>query len=213
MPLVPMTPAETSAMIEDVRSHGFDPAKVVCCVPSAGLAGSVKGVMGCNVADRCEHHLTKNGGFRNQTWRPRNMAVLIKPEEGRPNTNQVLMSCCDYVRLLQNRAEDGALDRKRHGAGEIIRIVAHEGEQYTQIVLEKVNPANPNTIFHEVVKTDAVPEFKHPSQLAGTSAQRAMLEGLAELEDEEPTGPPQKHAEVEEWDEDSAIELGGKKEQ
>ncbi len=210
MPLVSMTPKETSEMIEEVRKHGFDPAVVRCCVPSFGLPGSVRGVKGCDQADRCNFHLTKHGGFRNLSWRPKNVCVYIKPDKDMPNQNEVVVSCFHYCQKIADRVKDSQRDNDQFGWGEVIQIVAQEGEEYTEIQTVKVSATDPNSATMEKVVTKTVPEYKHPSQLAGTQGQREMQERAKQrVGNAEETGPPRvkKPAAEEKWADEQEADI------
>lgn len=192
MALVSMTPAETSALIEQVREHGFDPATTRCCVPSAGLPGSVKGVLGCNMADRCVFHLKTYGGFRNKTWRPRNVLVYNKPDTDKPNQNKFELPCYLFIQLLRNKERQGRIDFQDGGRGEIIRIVGHEGDKYEQLQIKKVDPKVKDSPFtNEPVPVEmTVNEYRHPGAFVGSKGERDMeremmaaIQADAELEE------------------------------
>lgn len=208
-----MTPAQTAAVIQAVKESGFDPAKVVSCMPAADKPslGGVQGVMGCNAWDRCPFHLTKNGGFKGHTIRPRNLAVYVRPSAAHPAQNIVIQSCQGYVRQMQNRERDGRRDMEEHGAGEVIRIVGHEGDNYKQIVWVKTEPTNPNSTLTEKVIEAVVPEYKHPVEMAGSVNQRAMAEEMAKfgIDDQGEVGPRKNKADTWADDADDRLELGG----
>lgn len=126
--LVPVTPDFTSGVIEEVKRRGFDPGKVHSCMPSSDLQslGGRQGVMGCNMWNRCPFGLTRNGGFKGHTWRPKHVLYYLEPNDGTTHMKEDLMSCRNYVQQLMNRGKDGARDMENGRAGEIIQIIGHE---------------------------------------------------------------------------------------
>lgn len=208
-----MTPAQLTKVAEEVRANGYDPRITHSCAPAPGLSqlGGVKGVHGCDVWDQCPFNLTRNGGFKGYTWRPKNVAAYVKPDPGRTNQNVIMLPCYKYARLMGDRIKDGIRDRDLRGGGEIIQIVAQEGEEYSQIVWKKKDPLNPLSPFSEVTVPSTVPEYKHPDTMAGSDGERAMLDAMKQAGNQyaEPTGPPnmQRKPEVLDWPDESKAEV------
>jgi hypothetical protein len=200
-----MTPGEVSAMIEEVRAHGFDPTVTRCCVPSAGLPGSVKGIAGCNMSDRCDFDLTSRGGFKNKTWRPKNVGYYYKCNDGTRHQMEGVLPCFLYIQLLRNRERVGRSDIEEHGPdkGEVFQIIAMEEgsrllkpngepwpETYHENVMVKERPNDPNTRWvNQATPEKPVPAYTHPSDRAGEDYERelerkatARLAGETDLE-------------------------------
>lgn len=190
MPGVPMTPGEVSAMIDEVRAHGFDPTVTRCCVPSAGLPGSVKGICGCNMSDRCDFDLTSRGGFKNKTWRPKNIGYYYKCNDGTRHQMEGVLPCFLYIQLIRNRERVGRTDIEQHGAdkGELFQIIAMEEgsnllrpngqawpETYHENVMVKKNPADPNPQWINKSTPDKpVPAYTHATDRAGEDYEREL---------------------------------------
>ena len=203
MALVPMSPAETTAVIDDVKRNGFDPGVVHSCMPSSDLKryGGVQGILGCNVWDRCPFDLTRNGGFKGRTWRPRDVIYYIEPNDGSTHAKEDVTVCRLYVQLLKNKEEDGRRDLDAGRNGEIVQIIGHEPcaaaaarakddykpatykevcpdcgarHYYSENVMVK-DPKSLNPLAPEWKNrqtTKLCPEYMHPSKTAGEAFER-----------------------------------------
>jgi hypothetical protein len=173
-----MSPAESAAVIESVKRHGFDPGVVRSCMPSSDLSrlGGVKGVVGCNQWDRCPFGLTRNGGFKGVSWRPKNIIYYLEPNDGTTHAKEDMMPCFLYAQLLQNKARDGRLDLEEGRNGEIIQIIGQEGDTYTENAFVKINSADPaqNSGWKNQESTKTCPEYVFPSTLAGQQHERDL---------------------------------------
>lgn len=159
-------------VVQSVVDHGFDPAKVVSCVPSAGLPGSIKGVRGCNMYDRCPFHLARYGGFKG-FWRPKNVGYYYKPNDGTNHQKEDFLVCHQFVHTQMDRklASDAAISQNK--PGEFIDIIAQEGENITTKVWgpDPKHPTygTPNPKFTYLYSTFPVPEYAHPADHEGDS--------------------------------------------
>ena len=187
-----MSPAETAAVIEATKRAGLDPGVVRTCMPSSDLTrlGGVRGVVGCNQWDRCPFALTKNGGFKGVSWRPKNIVYYLEPNDGTTHAKEDILPCFLYSQLLQNKARDGRLDIEEGRNGEIIQIIGQEGEMYTENALVKINPADPaQTSGWKNQQTEKVcPEYVYPTTLAGLAHERDIRKKARERMAADPEG-------------------------
>ena len=226
MALVPMSPAETTAVIDAVKARGFDPGVVRSCMPSSDLQrlGGVKGIVGCNEWDRCPFGLTRNGGFKAHTTLPKNVVYSLFPNDNTKHIKQDILPCHEYVRLLGNKARDGRIDLDEGRNGEVIEIIGMEQgsnllkpngtpwpEEYTEVVQIKdpatANTLSPTWIFRTSVKP--CPRYAPPSAVAGQDHERqliAQMNARMSENQEAQTGPQRAApAEVaEDWPEDES---------
>lgn len=189
-----MSPAEATAVIEAVKRHGFDPAIIRSCMPSSDLKrfGGVAGVVGCNMWDRCPFGMTKNGGFKGQTWRPKNVIYYLEPNDGTTHAKEDVLPCNLYTQLLANKARDGRIDLEEGRTGEIIQIIGQEGDKYTEnTMVNKGTPLSPKWENESSVKV--CPEFVHGQAIAGLPHERdirAKARARMALDPQASTGPP-----------------------
>lgn len=189
-----MTPAQATAVIEQVKKNGHDPGVVRSCMPASDAKkfGGMQGIVGCDVWERCPFALTKNGGFKGQGWRPRNVVYYIEPNDGTTHAKEDVLPCHLYTRLLANKARDGRIDLEEGRQGEIIQIIGQEGDSYTENTMVNVGTVlAPN--WQNKTATKVCPEFVYSQQIAGLQHERDIRAAARERMKADPeaqTGPP-----------------------
>lgn len=189
-----MTPAQATAVIEEVKRNGFDPGVVRSCMPAADAKklGGVPGVVGCDLWERCPFGLTKNGGFKGHTWRPRNVIYYLEPNDGTTHAKEDVLPCHAYTRLLANKARDGRIDIEEGRPGEIIQIIGQEGDTYTENVMMNAGSAMAPK-WENKTSVKVCPPFTHSQQIAGLQHERDIRAAARQrmaADPEAQTGPP-----------------------
>lgn len=135
-----------------VKRAGFDPSLVASCAPPA------PGVRGCPMWKECPFHLTKYGGFKRQG--PKNVIYRLITDEG--GKKEDYMSCVTFVRTMVSRMRAGQALREKGQAGDYIRVIGQEGDEYVSRMFVKVDPNDKReeAAYHEDMKLAVCP--KHP---------------------------------------------------
>lgn len=116
--------------LDEIRKAGLDPRVVGCCHPKVG-----NGIAGCAYYERCIFRFRKNGGFRDQG--PKNVGYFLRTHEG--NQKEDENSCHWFMSRLDDRRFAGERDRREGLQGEIIEVVAQEGEVIHKQMVVNVN--------------------------------------------------------------------------
>jgi hypothetical protein len=131
--------------LDQIRQAGLNPSKVGCC------ASPARGVRGCPWAapteispeGECIFGQPRYGGFRGK--KVSNVGIYLRTSGTDGNRQQQLqMPCHAFIRTLKSRMLDGLTQRARGLDGEIIRIIAQEGEKIRPRIFVSSNPSNPN---------------------------------------------------------------------
>jgi hypothetical protein len=195
---------DTDKIIAYLRSKGLDPSKVRSCAPSAGQEGHVRGLMGCNVSERCPYHLTRYGGFRG--IRPHNVGVYIKPNDGSMRQNCTYMPCFLTIEtqlLGRMRAGRDAIEEGKNG--ELIQIIAQEGQTIRRKnwVRNEAESTRDNWVGKQVIEVIKIPEYQYPTEDSGESFEAQMERERRERDAANPfdrVGPSEMTKEdLEEW--------------
>lgn len=126
--------------IEELKEANLPLRTVPCCAPPAA------GRKGCDHYENCIFRYTNNGGFRCVVDEyghtvagtgPKNIGYYHRDHDGRPGEHQC--SCHLYMSHLSDRMEAGARDVKRGLPGEIIEVIAQEGEIIHETTIRRVN--------------------------------------------------------------------------
>jgi len=187
--------------LDELRREGIGPAFVGSCAPPS------KGVRGCSHYEKCIFRLTKNGGFRDLG--PRNIGFYHQTHEG--HKRQEFMACFTFMQTLYERMRAGIRDREDGLNGEIIRIVAQEGQLIRPKHTINVN-AGTNLAPKWDRRTDPipVPAFQRPHEQGSTSYDLILENEEKQRQIEDPelaVGPPIKAEDMEYGDEDKLPEL------
>ena len=194
--------------LEEIQEAGLDPVKVSCCAKP--IDGQVRG---CAMEGLCRFDRKNMGGFKGQG--PHYVGYrVMDPATGDLGTNQGSHLCFAWIHGFQKRADFGAAARREsNGArGEVIRIIAQEGEEIpggvrhnlpinnkgevVNVMPEMVENLKrsdikfsllPNEITtgrQDFVVKEIVPRFKRLNEVGGESfAQRiSMLDWETDLE-------------------------------
>jgi hypothetical protein len=147
------TPIGTREEIEEV---GLDPRQVACCAKPG------PGAPGCAQYDRCIFRYTNNGGFRDHG--PRNIGYYFESSEGGAKEDQCL--CSVFMGCLYDRMEEGAIARRRGLRGDLIEVIAQEGEEIWRTQIVNANAETPGAKERWVKETKpvAVSRFPRPSE-------------------------------------------------
>ena len=175
-------------IVETIVQNGFDPAKVVSCIPTGSLPGSIRGVRGCDVCDRCPFSQPKYGGFKGD-WRPHNVAYYSKDNDGTNRQKQDYMVCHKFVSTMMDRkiANDTAISQGK--PGQFIDIIGEEGTLITTKVWgpDLDDPLNQNGMrkgrFRNIISTFPVPAYEHQADHAGDSYEAQLERGRMEREE------------------------------
>lgn len=131
--------------LDQIRQAGLNPSKVGCCAPPA------RGVRGCPWAaptetspeGECIFSQSRYGGFRGK--KVSNVGVYLRTSATDGGRQQHFQTpCYAFIRTLKSRMIDGITQRARGLDGEIVRIIAQEGEKIRPLVFVSSNSANPN---------------------------------------------------------------------
>ena len=111
----------------EVEAAGMDPARTTCChVHKLGE------VQGCPMAGDCHFDRPRLGGFKFVRG-PRNIGYRAITGDrlvtGEPVVKEDWCSCYTWVRTLQSRADFGDEQRRKNKPGELISVIAQEGEE------------------------------------------------------------------------------------
>jgi hypothetical protein len=169
---------------DELRREGISVAMVGSCAPPS------KGVRGCSQYDKCIFRLTKNGGFRDQG--PKHVGFFHETHEG--HRRQEFMACFTFMQTMYERMRSGIRDREDGLRGEIIRVIAQEGETIRPKL--QVNLNEGTALPHKWArKTDpkVVPPFPRPhdADLSNYDAYLINEERARQLSDPDlQVGPP-----------------------
>lgn len=179
MALLGMHPNPVDSL-DNLRRAGLNPGDVGCC------GRQRPGIRGCPVADDCRFHLTSMGGFRAPDGeagasRPHNVGYYLETDEG--TVKEDWCSCHVFVRILQARADAGAALRLKGKPGELVQIVAQEGEKVMMRWQEKANVADKREEAEFVERIEEVvvprylgasdnPQISYAQKLAARRAER-----------------------------------------
>jgi hypothetical protein len=136
----------------------MNPVDTASCSPS----NQPNSFRGCPVWTECRFDHKKFGGFKGEG--PRNVGYFIQTHEG--NKKEDFCSCYSFVSSLQARMDSGISQRQAGRNGEIIRIVAQEGEKITTRIQVPVDERDKNDKreYQYKVKSVTVPAFQRPAQ-------------------------------------------------
>lgn len=172
--------------VEEIRKLNLDPKSVGTCAPLG------KGTRGCAYYEECPFHRTKWGGFKDHG--PRNVGYFLQTTDFK--RVEGIVSCYRFVSTLLGRMKDGNRAREDGKNGEIIRIIAQEGEKIAAKYQVRTNLDRPNDPpkFEWFKGMIEVPKFPRPGEGAGIDQddlirKRMMLR--MELEDDNAVGLPQ----------------------
>jgi len=145
--------------LDELRKQGINPALVGSCArPSAG-------VRGCQHHENCIFRFRRFGGFRDDPGGARNIGYFLQTHEG--NKKEAVASCHFFMQRLYDRMRAGERDRQDGKNGEIIQVIAQEGEiihrQMTVNVNEGKLPVQPAK-YEKKTFTGPVPAFPRPGQ-------------------------------------------------
>lgn len=178
--------------LEELRREQIGSQHVGSCAPPS------KGVRGCAAYEKCIFRLTKNGGFRDHG--PKNIAFFHETHEG--HRRQEYMACFTFHQVLYERARAGQRDREDGLNGEIIRVVAQEGQMYRPKL--RVNKNEGKLGLPPLwVREDSprpVPAFPRPGEMVGNEYDAYLVgeEKRRMLDDPDmQTGPPLSASDME----------------
>ena len=192
---------EPIGTLDELRRENIGSAFVGSCAPAS------KGVCGCDHYEKCIFRLTKNGGFRDHG--PKNVGFFHETHEG--HRRQEFMACFSFMQTMYERMRSGIRDREDGLNGEIIRIIAQEGD--TIRPKHNVNLNEGTTLPHKWArKTDpiVVPAFPRPHEQGGNSYDAILIaeERKRQLGDPDmQVGPPIAAQDMEPEPEREPLEL------
>lgn len=141
--------------LDELRKEGIDPATVGSCSPQH------TGVSGCPYYESCIFRFTRNGGFRDHG--PRNIGYFHQTHEERRVEN--FASCHLFMSRMRDRQQAGERDQQDGKKGEIIEIIAQEGEViHTQVVVNINEGTTLPARYEKQTKTIPVPHFPRPGE-------------------------------------------------
>ena len=148
---------------DELRKKGIGLNEAGSCAPSAGTPGHQSGSRGCSQYPRCIFHLTRYGGFRDHG--PRNCGYYLKTHEG--DAKEDFAACYWFVSRMLDRMLAGRRDREAGKNGEIIDVIAQEGEEilqkYWTIKEGTEKSLSPTYVLHRApIK---VPRFPRPGEM------------------------------------------------
>ena len=126
--------------IEELKEAKLPLRTVACCAPPAA------GRKGCDQYEMCIFRYTNNGGFRCEVDEyghtvsgngARNIGYFHQDHEGKPSEHQC--SCHLFMSHLAHRMEAGLRDTRQGLPGEIIEVIAQEGEIIHETEMRRVN--------------------------------------------------------------------------
>lgn len=172
---------------EEIRKVGLSPKDIASCAPSGDSDERIPGVRGCPMWGSCRFDLSKFGGFKKQG--PHNIGYFLQTHEGKRKEDE--MSCFRFVGTMQARMDSGIEQRQKGMQGEIVQIVAQEGEMITTRVYvpdeKKVGSYRPQIMTREVSK------FPRPGEISEINYEQMLGIKLRKRQDADPdlqTGPP-----------------------
>jgi hypothetical protein len=141
--------------LDELRRENLNPALIGSCAPSS------PGVRGCQSYPNCIFRFKKFGGFRD--FGAKNIGYFIQTHEG--NKKEDEGSCHFFMQRLYDRMRAGERDRQDGKAGEIIEVIAQEGEIIHRQVTVNVNenPALPAR-YEKKTFTGPVSRFPRPGE-------------------------------------------------
>jgi hypothetical protein len=121
---------------EELRDAGYDVKDIASCAEVE--RGKVRG---CPMAEQCAFDRPGSGGFKFKSGPHYIGFRIIDPADG--TAMQDVTMCHNYVLTLQKRADAGAAQRRVSNGrrGEIIRVIAQEGEEIVTAFNVPVNAA------------------------------------------------------------------------
>lgn len=141
---------EPEGTLAEVIKEGLNPKMVASCHPET------RDVKGCRNYHNCIFALTANGGFRDSG--PRKIGYYHKTHEGVEVENH--STCAWFMQHMFDRMEDGIRDRRRGLQGEIIEIIAQEGEMVLRRAMVNINEGTAQPTKFEVKRfAEPVPRF------------------------------------------------------
>jgi len=158
---------------EELRAQMVGLKHVGSCAPPS------KGVRGCSRYDTCLFRLTRYGGFRRpetgvpagrkpEAYGPHNIRFFHQPDEG--ESRRDFMDCYTFMFQMAERMFAGEEQRRRGKPGEIIRIIAQEGQPIRRMLRVNLNEGIPGQPHKWGKKTETidVPKFPRPGEAAGS---------------------------------------------
>lgn len=116
---------------DELRKEGLSLTLVGSCAPPDKMTRT----LGCQYYEQCIFRYRKNGGFRDAG--PKNIGYFHQTHEGTQIENEG--SCHFFMARLYDRQWAGERDRRDGLNGEIIEIIAQEGETIHKRVIVNVN--------------------------------------------------------------------------
>ncbi len=197
--------------LDEIKQAGLDPSAVACCAPSGDAPNAIRGVRGCNAYNECPFHMKKfNHGKWTRGEGPRYVGYRLFTVEGHKAEND--MRCFDFVRTMLKRMRVGQQEREEGRVGEIIRIVAQEGEMIRTRVGVKDEKDPKGLTYRNEIKLRPVHTFQRPKDMDTVSYDGALRKSEidaqkrdAELADQWDAEPVKYDEKDDDWSKDDAV--------
>lgn len=177
--------------LEEVRREGLDPEKVGSCAPPE------KGVRGCTYWKACRFGQARACGYRGHspeaafkgTLGPRYVGYYLQTTDNAQKEDDV--PCFVFVGSIQYRMDQGNINRQQGLPGELIEVIAHQGEPIQTKTQKWRDETNKLLGFHFDEKERPVhafprpglnPEFNYEQKLSKRARERRRQ--AAEAEDQ-----------------------------